>query len=201
MRHAWLLPVLVTAVTPLVVVTERPRASALDAPGSPAPRGVGAALAGLDPYVDPDFGFSVAVPSGWTPIVVPEDATAEDALEPGYAVAFESVPHEDGERFADYLMIEILPGAEAGLFETDGTRRRRALVDGRRAWRDELTLPPDPADARPVELVVRQASLSGLGYTIGFYAIGRSTRTPLIEDAFEAMLRSFHLPWRPFAVS
>ena len=141
------------------------------------------------------------MPAGWNATVVPETDTELAMLEPGYAVAFESAREHERDVFTDYLMIEILPGDEAGLFETDGRLRRATVVDGRPAWRDALTLPADPADARAVDLIVRQASLSGLGYTIGFYAVAEPARAALIEDAFEAMLRTFELPRRPFDVS
>ena len=74
-------------------------------------------------------------------------------------------------------------------------------MNGRAAWRDALSLPADPSDPDAVDLVVRQAAVSGLGYTVGLYAIGEPARLPLLEDAFEAMLRTFRLTRAPFEVS
>ena len=229
MQHAWLAPVSVAAIVAIAILTTRTTpatggsgpdrlgpsgdgtsAASPDAPliaSGREPLGVTSApsvpdvLTALEPYVDPDFGFTVAVPAGWNATIVPETDAELAMLEPGYAVAFESAREHARDVFTDYLMIEILPGDEAGLFETDGRLRRATVVDGRPAWRDALTLPADPADARAVDLVVRQASLSGLGYTIGFYAVAEPARAALIEDAFEAMLRTFKLPRRPFDVS
>ena len=173
----------------------------------------------LNAYVDPDFGFSVATPAGWRAVVAAESDAQMAMYEPGYALAFES-PRDDDDLFADYLMVEILPGSESGLFETDGSRRRATRVDGRPAWRDELRLPmtvpapiasaiaPDaggstPAGAREaeVELAIYQASFAGLGFTVSLYAIGEGSRGDFMAGAFEIMLRTFRLGDEPFEVS
>lgn len=212
MQRAWLLPVSVVAATSALIVSARPPApepssdadeayGAIVGTPAPAPRPGAERLDALTAYVDPDFGFSLAVPMGWTAMVLPESDAELEMLEPGYAVAFESPLEHEDDRFVDYLMVEILPGAESGLFETDGSRRRETVVDGRHAWRDALSLPAAADDARAVDLIVRQATSSGLGYTVAFFAVGEPARRPLIDDAFEAMLRTFRLPRRPFDVS
>ena len=170
-------------------------------------------------YVDPDFGFSMATPANWRAVVAVESDARMAMYEPGYAVAFES-PRDDDDLFADYLMVEILPGSESGLFETDGSRRRMTWVDDRLAWRDELRLPmtvsvpiapvtvPDGGGSMPagvreaeVELAIYQASFAGLGFTVSLYAVGERSRRDLMAEAFEIMLRTFRLDVDPFEIS
>jgi len=204
MQRAWLLPLAVVVVTTAIIVSSRPPAAGdrpVAMPSASGSRAGAESLLDLDAYVDPDFGFMLGVPAGWTAVPVPESDAELAMFEPGYAVGFQSPREHATDIFTDYLMIEILPGDESGLFETDGSRRVETRVAGRRAWRDALTLPADTNDAANVDLVVRQAVMSGLGYTIGFYAVGEPERLGILEDAFEAMLRTFRLPRRPFDVS
>ena len=249
MQRAWLLPLFVAAGTVVLIVSTQPSVRGAssravsdevalgrsasgevtidDGAGVVPPDGVADAdarerLRGLTAYVDPDFGFSVAVPAGWRAVVAAESEAQAAMHEPGYAVGFESPRERATDVFSDYLMIEILPDDESGLFETDGSRRRAVTIDGRSAWRDELVLPasvlgpiavPSGEGAVSVgerarrqaggasDLIVRQASLAGLGYTIGFYAIGERSREALMGDAFETMLRTFRLVRAPFDVS
>ena len=213
MRRAWILPVAVAVTTVALIASTHERSSH----GAREDDGAGGAgraassgghvveteerLTELDTYVDPDFGFSLAVPAGWIPVVAEESDADLDVLEPGYAIGFESPRERDGDVFSDYLMVEIMPGRDSGLFETDGSRRRETVVDGRTAWRDELTIAPGSGHGGGTALLVRQAALSGLGYTVGLYAVGEPARRVLLEEAFEAMLRTFRLPHAPFDVS
>jgi|GEM_PF-1469600 len=219
MQRAWLIPVLVAAtVASTIAVTQVStrradagvdvRVAAEEKYAGPTATddllsfdGTSTRLVGLDAYVDPDFGFSIAVPAGWTPVVAAETDAELAMLEPGYAVGFESPLTHDRDVFSDYLMVEIMPADDHGLFETDGRERRETRIDGRPAWRDALTLPADGTNPATVDLIVRQATMSGLGFTVGLYAVGEPARLPLLEDAFEAMLRTFRLPRAPFSVS
>ena len=46
-------------------------------------------LTDLDTYENADYGFSVAIPAGWSPVIAEVDK--EDIfIEPGYAIGFES---------------------------------------------------------------------------------------------------------------
>ena len=155
----------------------------------------------LEAYLDPVFGFELAIPDGWTPVVAAEDDASLAILEPGYAVGFESPQEHAGDVFSDYLMVEIMPGDDSGVFETDATARRVVIVDGRVGWRDELSLPAESAVSPAVDLIVRQASISGLGFTVGLYAIGEPSRRALLDDAFEVMLRTFSMPILPYDIS
>ena len=118
-------------------------------------------------------------------------------------------------------MVEIRPGDESGLFDTDGSLGYATRIDGRSAWRDELVLdmsapvptapvssgradlpaPVVSGEGATVELVIRQASFSGLGFTVGLYAVGARSRRAVMGEAFEIMLRTFRLPGEPFDVS
>lgn len=170
----------------------------------------------LELYEDPAYGFALAVPVGWTRIVAAElesDVPETDiddlsavgsgdrsaSLEPGYAVGFESgLSAPDG--FIDYILIEILPGSRSGLFDADLQQRRQVVVDGRRAGFDRLEITASESDAQDIDLLVLQAELSGIGYTIGLYAIGRLVNEPMLALVFEAMLQTFEVRQDPFTV-
>ena len=232
MHRAWLFPASVAAVVAALIASTRlpapldaalPAAVPSDAPVRHADRAADEeareSLQAIEHYVDPDFGFTLAIPAGWNAVVAAESEAQMAMHEPGYAVGFESPREHADDVFSDYLMIELLPGAESGLFETNGSRRRPVTIDGRAAWRDELTIAAGAFGNRPAasvsgrssreepragdgrELVVRQAAIVGLGYTVGLYAIGESTREALMGDAFEMMLRTFRLTRAPFDVS
>jgi hypothetical protein len=157
-----------------------------------------AALSGITSYHDVDYGFSMAVPDNWRPILLAESEADLDVLEPGYAVGFESLRSGEADRFADYIMVEILPGAEIGTFATDGSQSRTVLIDGQAGIRDRLLLRDyDVGDVR-LNLVVFQAELIRLGYTIGFFAIGEQHEVDRLEAAFEILLRTFRLPVNPY---
>ena len=215
-----MLPVSVVVATAVFVVMTDSGDDA--APAVPTVDRVPLSLGALVHYADPDLGFGVAVPDGWRASVVAESDAQRLMYEPGYAVGFESPREGVDDPFADYLMIEILPGDESGLFVTDGSRRRSVEIDGRRAWRDALRLSAAgvphgmsaPDGSRPaedpggrasasvaVDLLVLQAATRGLGYTVGFFAIGEPSNAVALGDAFEAMLRTFRLPRAPFDVS
>lgn len=175
----------------------------------------------IEPYEDLDYGFKVAIPVGWRKIVTAESeettvaahgtATGSDyessdpaipvSLEPGYAVGFESVQQNEDDRFADYILIEVLPGEESGRFEADDSLRQPVTIDGRNTWFDRLEIDQVNSGLIDVDLIVYQAELSGVGYTIGLYAIGEPIREPLLAMAFEVMLQTFKIVRDPFSVS
>ncbi|NND90721.1 MAG: hypothetical protein HKN42_07630 [Granulosicoccus sp.] len=178
-------------------------------------------LLDIEAYEDPDYGFSVAIPTGWRKIVTAEperdpqsaraviDDTQEGAaasmslelLEPGYAVGFESVQQNRDDRFADYILIEILPGNASGLFYSDGLQRQPVTIDGRSAWYDRLEVDEASSGLTDVDLVIYQAEFSGLGYTVGLYAIGEPEREAIMSTAFGVMLSTFKVTRAPFSVS
>lgn len=158
-------------------------------------------LLDLESYEDPDYGFSMAIPSGWRKIVAAESEENFDELEPGYAVGFESPYQGENDQFADYVLIEVLPGKDSGLFKTDGENRRRISIDGRNAWMDRLEVTGESGGLTEVDLTIFQAQMSGLGYTIGLYAIGEPSREKLMLEAFEIIVRTFKQATLPFPVS
>ena len=207
MRFAFLLPVSVALGTAALIAAEsRPAAdrtsravpeSDRDTPTRPVGR-----LEGISAYTDPDLAFDVAVPAGWTPIDVVEDARADplEALRSGHAIGFEAPRDGPDDPFADYVMIEILPGRDSGLFLTDGSRSASVAIDGVAGVRDRLAIDGHEVGGVRLDLVVHQAEIRGLGWTIGFYAIGEAHREALVADAFELMIRTFRLGGPPFRV-
>jgi len=157
-------------------------------------------LVDLDTYENADYGFSVAIPAGWSPVIADVD-TEEVFKEPGYAIGFESARQGKDDRFADYILVELLPGRDSGLFETDGNKRELIKVNGREGFREHLTIDGRKNGLSAIDLIVHQAEIQGLGYTIGFYAIGEPANEVMMRDAFDVMLRTFRLKNNPFFVS
>ncbi len=179
----------------------------------------------VEAYEDLDYGFSVAIPAGWRRIVTaePEEETAAEllsgvetgsalnegeapsldlqALEPGYAVGFESAQQHDDDQFADYILVEILPGDYSGLFAADLNERCSVVIDGRPAIYDRLEIKHASTGLTDVDLVIYQAELAGVGYTVGLYAIGEHTSERIMAIAFEVMLQTFKIDRSPFPVS
>ncbi|MGQ7844080.1 hypothetical protein ACUNV4_06375 [Granulosicoccus sp. 3-233] len=178
-------------------------------------------LLAIEPYEDLDYGFKVAIPVGWRKIVTADSisapvsgadstpgggqeavsSTVPLSLEPGYAVGFESVQENPDDRFADYILIEVLPGGESGTFDADRSQRRPVTIDGRQTWFDRIEIDQASSGLIDVDLVVYQAEVSGVGYTVGLYAIGEPVREQLLAMAFEIMLRTFRIIRDPFTVS
>lgn len=155
----------------------------------------------LVPYRDADYGFSMAVPEGWAQIYAAESDTDEDALEPGYAIGFESPRSSVDDRFADYVMVEILPGAESGAFETDDNNKRVVVVDDRVAVVDRVLLSDFQISGDTLDLIVYQAEIVELGFTVGIFVIGEQHESDVLSDAFELTLKTFKIPDNPFDVS
>jgi len=154
----------------------------------------------LDTYENVDYGFSIAIPAGWSPVVA-DIEEVETPLEPGYAIGFESSRQGENDRFADYILVELLPGHDSGLFETDGSGRELITVNGRTGFREQLTIDGREDGLSAIDLIVHQAEVRGLGYTIGFFAIGEPINEIMMRDAFDVMLRTFRLKNSPFTVS
>ena len=203
MRFAFLLPVSVALGTTALIV-----AHSVPEPVEPPARSLGPggsrdSLTDIGVYRDPELAFDLAVPAGWTAIEPvgdpPQDAPG--VPEAGHAVVFEAPRDGPGDAFADYVMIEILPGRDSGLFLTDGSRAADVRIDGMPGTRDALVIEGHEVDGVVLDLVVHQAEVRGLGWTIGFYAIGETRHERLVEDAFELMIRTFRLPAPPFRVT
>ncbi len=159
----------------------------------------------LERYDDPDYGFSLAVPVGWKRIVA-DDTDADDTadvlemLEPGYAVGFESPRSDRTDKFADYILIEVLPGNEFGLFESAPEHRQLIEIDAQAITYDRLSIDSATDDNVAVDLVIFQRGVQALGYTIAFYAIGEPANERAMFDAFQIMLRTFTQTTEPFVV-
>ena len=163
----------------------------------------------LDSYDDEDYGFSVAVPAGWRRIIAEDSDAESDALsgqdipnlELGYAVGFESDRQSETDIFADYVLIEILPGNDSGLFTTDHSNRYPVIVDRRQSWYERLEIDQASSGLTDVDLVIYQAELRGVGYTAGFYAIGEPSNEASMAAAFKVMLKTFTMNAEPFSTS
>ncbi|MFT7214029.1 MAG: hypothetical protein ACI9XK_004294 [Granulosicoccus sp.] len=155
----------------------------------------------IENYDDDDYGFSVAIPSGWAKVVAVDTLEVFEVLEPGYAIGFEA-PHEGSDDlFADYIMIEILPGTDSGAFETDGSNRMEVSIDSRPAWIDKLDVNAEVYGLEDINLTVYQAQISGLGYTVGLYAIGEPGREEMMAAAFELLVRTFSFFIEPYSTA
>jgi len=152
-------------------------------------------------YVDDSYGFSMVVPQHWTKIITDEPLDESDFREPGYSVIFESPQQSDADSYADYIMVEVLPGIDTGAFDSNGLHRDLIIVDGQKAVRDELTLVNFPFGELSIDLTVRQAEIAQLGYTVGLYAIGTNDNAQMLQSAFRALLYSFQLPDEPYQVA
>jgi len=152
-------------------------------------------------YDDENYGFSIAVPLGWQKIIAADIPEDYDELEPGYAVGFEAPLEGGGDMFTDYIMIEILPGNDSGVFDTDGSNRVEVFIDGRPAWIDTLSVNAASLGLSDIELTVYQAQISGLGFTVGLYAIGEPDREELMSEAFELLVRTFEFYVEPYATA
>jgi len=152
-------------------------------------------------YNDLDYGFQLAVPDTWSQIYAAEDDLESDVLEPGYAVGFESPRSEAQDTFADYLMVEILPGAHSGAFASDGTQTKVVMVDGRVAITDKVELDGFDIGGEQIDLIVFQAEIVELGYTVGIFVIGEKREAAVLADAFALALKTFKVPDDPFSVS
>ena len=203
MRFAFLLPVSVALGTTALIVAHSAREPFESSASAPGPGGSNDSLTDIGVYRDPELAFDLAVPAGWTsiePVAGPSDDAAGGAGS-GHAVVFEAPRDGPGDAFADYVMIEILPGRDSGLFLTDGSRTADVRIDGMPGTRDALVIEGHEVDGIVLDLVVHQAEVLGLGWTIGFYAIGETRHERLVEDAFELMIRTFRLPAPPFRVT
>lgn len=152
-------------------------------------------------YNDFDYGFQLAIPDAWTRIYAAVDDLDSDVLEPGYAVGFESPGSGAQDKFADYLMVEILPGAHTGAFTSDGTQTKVVMVDGRVAVTDIVELDGFDISGEEIDLIVFQAEIVELGFTVGIFVIGEKREAAVLADAFALALKTFKVPDDPFSVS
>lgn len=159
----------------------------------------------LERYEDADYGFSMAIPSGWTRIVAADIESEEmdevlAPLEPGYAVGFESPRSGSADRFADYILLEILPGDEIGLFESMPEDRRYLASGGVDLAYERLSINHASNDSVEVDLIIFQRGVQAFGYTLAFYAIGEPANEQALFDAFRIMLFTFEQLVDPFVI-
>ena len=153
----------------------------------------------IEHYDDEYYGFSLAIPAGWIKVMAEQSAEDLAMLEPGYSIGFEAPIEGIDDAFSDYIMIEILPGNDSGAFETDGSNRLNVLIDDRPAWIDELSVNASIYGLDDIELTVYQAQSTGLGFTVGLYAIGEPGRAKMMATAFELMVRTFSFYVEPYS--
>ncbi len=155
----------------------------------------------LSHYSDTLYAFDVAVPTGWQRIVTIDEDTVDDAASDwSYAVGFESKMSHTSDRYADYVMIEVMPGAQSGGFVSSGRETEAIVVDGRPAVRDRIWLDSIDLHGDELTLVVYQAMVSGLGFNVGLYAIGEQRESEGLGMAFDALLHTFTLHEEPYTV-
>ena len=159
----------------------------------------------LERYDDADYGFTMAIPAGWTRIVAADIESEEmdeaTALhEPGYAVGFESPRSDSTDRFADYILLEILPGDDTGLFESAPEDRRYLATGEAELAYERLSINHAADDTIEVDLVIFQRGVQAFGYTLGFYAIGEPANEQTLFDAFRIMLITFEQLADPFVI-
>lgn len=181
----------------LCAVLQSQRISA-DADYSPPPRLN--PIKQIVPYRDQDYGFEVAVPDTWSRTFAATDDEQTAELEPGYAIGFESPRSGTDDVFADYLMVEILPGAQTGGFHSDGSHTEVMMIDGRVAVIDQINLDEFQIGDNQIDLVVFQAEIVELGFTVGIFAIGEQRESAVLADAFQLALKTFKIPDDPFSV-
>lgn len=155
----------------------------------------------IDAYEDVDYGFSVAIPTGWTRIVAAETNAATSFSDVGYAVGFETSRQGVDDRFADYILIEVLPGEDSGAFATDEKSSRSLKIGGSVIPYQELFVNSDQDPNIDVDLLIYQREVKELGYTLGFYAIGEPSNRQTLFDAFQIMLRTYRQQHDPFSFS
>jgi len=153
------------------------------------------------PYVDQDYDFKLAIPEHWVRIYAAEDEADADSDLPGYAVGFESPRAGKQDRFADYLMVEVLPGSHSGAFDSDGSEQQVIMVDGRVAVTDKVYLDDFDVGGASLDLVVYQAEIIELGYTVAVFAIGERHEAEVLADAFNLALKTLKIPDDPFSMS
>lgn len=151
-------------------------------------------------YTDKGYGFQLAVPENWSHLYAAVDDAKTDALQPGYAVGFESPKSYPGDVFADYIMVEVLPGAHSGAFVSDDTKTQVIMVDGKVAITDKIEIAGLDINGNSIDLVVFQAEIVELGFTVGIYAIGEKREAKVLADAFELALQTFVVPEDPYSV-
>ena len=156
-------------------------------------------------YEDHDYGFSIAVPSGWSRLVVaPTDGLLTDshaiALESAYAVGFALPQSENVDSFSDYILIELIPGEEFELFDSAEAEQHFIDPEKRQLPYDRLTIEGEKDHATNGELVILQHGVQSLGYTLAFYAIGEPAKEHVLLDAFQMMILTYKQLRQPFNV-
>lgn len=152
-------------------------------------------------YVDSDYGFEMAVPAGWRMVVLDDVETQTQIPELGYAVGFEAARDSEGDQFTDYILLEILPGVDSGLFEATANDQQSLILNGELIHFDKLYIDGDRDHLSAVDLVIFQRELTALGYTVDFYAVGEPDNEDTLFEAFQIMLRTFKLNTAPFSLS
>lgn len=149
-------------------------------------------------YTDPVVGFQLRVPRTWTRHVLGSDDESEDT---GYAVTYLSPTLVDGDEFADYIMVELLPQPETGFLSNSSATRTAVEIDGRQAISERIILDDYPFDDQTIDLLVHQVTLSGIDYSLGVYVVGEIREERMLESLFKSVLQSFSFSTTEWLIS
>jgi len=141
-------------------------------------------------YTDPVAGFQLRVPRSWTRHVLGSDGDGESE-DTGYAVTYLSPTLVDGDEFADYIMVELLPQPETGFLSNSSATHTAVEIDGRQAISKRIILDDYPFDDQTIDLLVHQVTLSGIDYSLGVYVVGELREEQRLDSLFKSVLQSF----------
>ncbi len=148
-------------------------------------------------HTDPVVRFALTLPEHWYRRVLNDEALEPDNRTPqeqGYAVTYLSPLTSDSDPFADYVMVELLPGESSGFSSDSKTERRVIRVDGVSALRERIELPAYPVDQHRIDLVAYQTIVTQKRYTLGIYVVGQHIEAAALDALFTRIIESFRLP-------
>ena len=151
-------------------------------------------------YADPIAGFVGRVPLQWKKVVISDFLYKDDEAQ-NYAITFESELSHAEDTFADYLMIEMTPGAQANAFLVDPEQSIDTRIDGAPAKLQMLHLDKFEMGSEELDLVVFQLTISQRDYSIGIYAVGKREEASRLHFVMQEFVRSFRFPVDPYRVS
>jgi len=116
-------------------------------------------------------------------------------------VTFESPPSNATDTFADYLMIEILPGRAEPGFSQVPDERVPMQFNGSEVFRERFILDDFPIEDTQIDLVAWQINLVSDEYTIALYAVGERREDPRLERFLIELAHAFAIRRAPFQIS
>lgn len=148
-------------------------------------------------HTDPVAGFALTLPDKWFRRVLndsPEDSGGDEQQAGGYAVTYLSPLTSDDDTFADYIMVELLPGDATGFTANTRTERQNIKVDGITAIRERIELLEYPVADGDIDLVAYQTIVTRARYSLGIYAVGQRHESVALESLFSRVIETFKLP-------